>query len=206
MINIDGPTQNEVDFVDRHGNHSINCMFVCGANMLFYYVSANWPGSVHDARVLRNSTLAQRMENGWRPFPQAVILGDSAYPLQEWLIPPLHGNPQGQEQAEFNRRHRSTRRLIENALGILKEKFPCLKHLRLDPVFSANVVKCCATLCNISHSPEDVHHPLENEDAVEPEEVPVNAFDENEHLEGNMAHAHNRLQDLLNFFNRGRVQ
>ena len=81
LIKIDAPTQNELNYVDRHGNHSLNCMVVCGPDLSFYYVSARWPGSVND--VLRNSSLYRRMEEGWRPVPGAVILGDSIYPLNQ---------------------------------------------------------------------------------------------------------------------------
>ncbi|XP_050308057.1 putative nuclease HARBI1 [Anthonomus grandis grandis] len=116
---------------------------------------ANWPGSVHDARVLRNSNLFRRMENAWRPHPNLVILGDSAYPLKQWLIPPTSENPLNQAQQDFNRAHKRTRRVIENAFGILKEKFPCLNYLRVSPVFAANVFKYCATLCNISKGDGD---------------------------------------------------
>ncbi|KAJ8909428.1 hypothetical protein NQ315_016450 [Exocentrus adspersus] len=149
LIKIDAPSINEAAYVDRHGKHSINCMAVCGPDMKFYYVSANWPGSVHDARVLRNSSLCRRMENGWRPHPNAVILGDSAYPLKEWLIPPTYEDALNPAQTAFNRAHKRTRRIIENAFGILKEKFPCLNHLRVNPVFAGNIFKCCVTLCNI---------------------------------------------------------
>lgn len=62
LIPIQSPRFNESDFVDRHGNHSINTMVVCGPNNEFFYASARWPGSVHDNRVLRNSTLFQKWE------------------------------------------------------------------------------------------------------------------------------------------------
>lgn len=202
LICIDAPTENEADFVDRHGNHSINCLFVCGPDYTFYYVCANWPGSVHDARVLRNSTLATRMDNGWRPFPQAIILGDSAYPLKNWLIPPHRQNPVDEAHAEFNRRHKSTRRIIENALGILKEKFPCLNYLRLNPVFAANVVKCCATLCNISRNPDDLHHIVNDRE----EEDPESENEEVEDVENEVVNGQLRVQEIMNYFvqRRGR--
>lgn len=123
LINIDAPTANEPAFVDRHGKHSINCMAVCGPDMKFYYVSANWPGSVHDARVMRNSFLFRNFENGWRPYPNGVILGDSAYPLKQWLIPPTYEDVLNQAQNNFNRAHKQTRRIIENAFGILRKSF-----------------------------------------------------------------------------------
>lgn len=62
LIPIQSPRFNESDFVDRHGNHSINAMVVCGPYNEFFYASARWPGSVHDNRVLRNSTLYQKWE------------------------------------------------------------------------------------------------------------------------------------------------
>jgi hypothetical protein len=80
LLNLDAPHLHEKWFVDRHGDHSINCMVVCGPDLKFCYASANWPGSVHDARVLRRSSLYQRMEQGWQPFPQSVLLGRFCIP------------------------------------------------------------------------------------------------------------------------------
>lgn len=117
VINIDAPIENEVHFVNRHGRHSLNVMMVCGPNRRYYSVNANWPGSVHDARILRNSHLFADFENGFRPFPNAVILGDSAYPLKEWLIPPIRRNPNDIREVRFNRAHKSTRRIVENSFG-----------------------------------------------------------------------------------------
>jgi hypothetical protein len=80
-IKIDGPHIHEEAYVDRHSNHSMNLTSVCGRNMSFFWISIRWPGSVHDSRVLRNSSLWTVMENNTL-FPQdAIILGDSAYPL-----------------------------------------------------------------------------------------------------------------------------
>lgn len=62
LINIDAPSIDESAYVDRHGNHSLNAMVVSGPNEQFYYASAKWPGSVHDNRVMRNSTLYEKWE------------------------------------------------------------------------------------------------------------------------------------------------
>lgn len=128
LINIDAPSENEPANVDCHRNHLINCMVVCGPNMEFYYVSDNWPGSVHDTRVLRNSSLFQRMQGRWRPLPKAVILGGSGYLLQEWLMTPLQENNEDNASAVYNKANKKQEDLVENVLGILKEKFPCLNH------------------------------------------------------------------------------
>jgi nuclease HARBI1 len=173
LINIDAPHENEASFVDRHGNHSLNCMMVCGPDYAFYFVSARWPGSVHDARVLRNSSLATKFESGWRPFSDAVLLGnqlilhyliriiqflfhltqfagDSAYGLKDWLIPTLCRNPDDQVEQRFNVCHKSTRSFIERAYGILKERFPCLNCLRVQPKFAGEIVNACTALHNIA--------------------------------------------------------
>jgi len=70
------PSKNESAYVDRHGDHSINAMMACGPDMNFYSVCSRWPGSTHDSRVLRNSMLFAKFERGWRPFQNAVVLGN----------------------------------------------------------------------------------------------------------------------------------
>ncbi len=59
LIRILAPNEHEPQFVDRHGNHSINALMVAGPNLQFYYCCANWPGSVHDSRILRSCSLIQ---------------------------------------------------------------------------------------------------------------------------------------------------
>ncbi|KAG5869816.1 hypothetical protein JTB14_037551 [Gonioctena quinquepunctata] len=88
------------------------------------------------------------MENGWRPHANAVILGDSAYPLREWLIPPTYDDPMNPVRTAFNRAHKQTRRIIENAFGVLKETFLCLNYglIQSSQQTLLNVVQHCAIL------------------------------------------------------------
>ncbi|KAI5651712.1 DDE superfamily endonuclease domain-containing protein [Phthorimaea operculella] len=151
LIKIDAPHQNESAYVDRDGNHSINTMVVCGPNLDIFYASARWPGSVHDARVMRCSSLARVWESGWRPFPNAIILGDSGYGLKKWLLTPNIPIqiPRTVALERFLRAFKSTRRMVENSLGIIKEKFPCLNYLRVQPQIASNVILSCVLLHNI---------------------------------------------------------
>uniref|UniRef100_A0A914VDH0 DDE Tnp4 domain-containing protein n=1 Tax=Plectus sambesii TaxID=2011161 RepID=A0A914VDH0_9BILA len=57
LVEILAPTEYVDQYIDRHGTHSINAMFVCGPNLRFYAASVRWPGAVNDTRVLRNSVL-----------------------------------------------------------------------------------------------------------------------------------------------------
>ena len=53
---------------------------VCDDNMLFRDILVGWPGSVHDARVLRNSSL---FATAAAKFPgDTHLLGDGGYSLK----------------------------------------------------------------------------------------------------------------------------
>ena len=56
LINIDAPTVHKEAYMDRKGDHSLNVMMVAGPTYQFFYAKAKWPGSVHDARILCNSS------------------------------------------------------------------------------------------------------------------------------------------------------
>ena len=63
---------------------------ICASNMQFLHVLAGWPGSVNDSRILRNCDV-------WNIAPDWCgvdnhLVGDGAYPLQQWLLTPLRNN------------------------------------------------------------------------------------------------------------------
>ena len=162
LIPMDAPKSHEEAYVDRKGRHSLNVLAVCGPNQEFYFLSAKWPGSVHDARVLRNSKLQEKWIEGWRPFPNAVILGDSGFPLSDWLIPPLTSGPRSLSTDRFLRAHKSTRRIVENAFSVWKELFPCLNYLRMEPLHAAKVIMATAVLHNIQKKFTSTPHRTSN--------------------------------------------
>ncbi|XP_025095646.1 uncharacterized protein LOC112564788 [Pomacea canaliculata] len=84
-IPIRRPSENEQIFVNRKGQHTINVQLMCDADLIIRHCVVNWPGSVHDARILRESSLFKAMERNPRPL-SGIILGDSGYPLRDWLI------------------------------------------------------------------------------------------------------------------------
>ncbi|KAL1431609.1 hypothetical protein MTO96_002238 [Rhipicephalus appendiculatus] len=84
-IRISRPTESEESYYNRKKFHSIILQGICNADMAFIDVFVGFPGSVHDARVLRESFFfevgASKCEGGY-------LLGDAAYPLLQWLLPP----------------------------------------------------------------------------------------------------------------------
>ena len=114
--------------------------------------------------------------------------GDTGYGLREWLIPPIFDSPDEPAEIEFNRAHKSTRRLVECAYGILKERFPCLHYLRTNPEFAGLIIMACATLHNIANKEDFGYVPrTEEEDPIPHGELPTEAGKE-------------RLNELLMYF------
>ncbi|RXG60428.1 hypothetical protein Avbf_11387 [Armadillidium vulgare] len=81
------------------------------------------PGSYHDSRVWRRSSLGHRIlenENGLTPFH---LIGDKTFPLNKSLIVPFRDNGHLTEnQRIFNERHSTARMAIEHSFGLLKSR------------------------------------------------------------------------------------
>jgi len=122
-VKVIPPAKDQADYINRHHDFSINMLAVADPDLRFYYINTNYGGRCHDSHVLRQSSLWDKFENqGSRPFPGAVLLGDSAYPLTDWLLTPYSGDPQG-SKALYNRAHIVTRNIVERAFGVLKKRF-----------------------------------------------------------------------------------
>jgi hypothetical protein len=80
-IAILGPTQHQENYINRKGFHGIVAQVVCDHEMRFISVNAGWPGSVHDARVYRNSKIGKRIIDGTILPDEYHLVEDAAYPL-----------------------------------------------------------------------------------------------------------------------------
>ena len=59
-------------------------------------------------------------------------------------------NPQAGHQQRYNTAHCRTRVKIEQMFGMLKNRFPCLKGLRVKPERAIPIIGACVTLHNIA--------------------------------------------------------
>ena len=104
---------------------------IVDCSLKFLHVSVSYPGSIHDARVLRLSGLfdlvnnqqilesPSRVINGTEVPP--LIVGDSAYPLLKWLIKPYADRERlSPEERKFNIKLSAMRSVVERAFGMLK--------------------------------------------------------------------------------------
>lgn len=123
---------------------------ITNADLKFIEVSARWPGSVHDARVLRESANLEAFEGPARPV-RGYILGDSGYMLRSWLLTPVL-NPRTNQEQDYNDRHTSTRCTVERTIGIAKKRWHCLNKVRLAPAKACDVIIVCLMLHNRARS------------------------------------------------------
>ncbi|XP_064651986.1 putative nuclease HARBI1 [Lineus longissimus] len=125
-IKIKAPTKNPNSYVNRKKFHSVVLQGVCDDALAFTHVYTGWPGCTHDARVFNNSSVFQ--EAAAKFETDEFLLGDSAYPIQPWLMTPYkdYGNIT-RDQKRYNKRHNSARVVIERAFGQLKGRFRRLR-------------------------------------------------------------------------------
>ena len=72
-------------YINRKGWHSINVQLICTSDYKITNVVARWPGSLHDQRILKHSSIWDLYEQDQL---QGVLLGDSGYQPQTWLMAP----------------------------------------------------------------------------------------------------------------------
>ncbi|XP_062576040.1 putative nuclease HARBI1 [Saccostrea cucullata] len=95
------PTVNEEEFVNRKNFHSVNVQLVVDAHCHILDIVAKWPGSTHDARILRESGISQLFQTPGLIPVKCHLLGDSGYPCKNWILTPFL-NPATQQERRYN--------------------------------------------------------------------------------------------------------
>ncbi|KAJ8879484.1 hypothetical protein PR048_020092 [Dryococelus australis] len=128
---------------------------VCDDNARILIVNVRYPGRIHGAFIFANSSVREGLQAiSFRDNFQSVwLLADSEFPLQPWLMTPFEGDfPPDSPEDRYNRRHASTRNVIERCNGILKSRWRrLLKHrvLHYMPDKASEIIKSCCVHCNM---------------------------------------------------------
>ena len=64
---------------NRKNGLSINGLIVAGASYRIYAALTDKGGASHDMAILSTSELYRQLQNGWRPFHNAILLADKAF-------------------------------------------------------------------------------------------------------------------------------
>ena len=118
-------------YFSRYQQHDFIIQAVVDGRGKFIDAVCGFPGSVHDAGVLRNSELYYNAERGnilqapvvtiggrdIRPY----LVGDSAYPQAPWLIKPFPEGTRDPEEETFNKELSRARVTVERAFGMQME-------------------------------------------------------------------------------------
>lgn len=160
-IPIIAPEEYPRDYYNRKGWRSVVLQAVVDGRGLFWDVCVGFPGSVNSARVLKQSHLWEVLSDGEYLSQNKVtisgcdvghyLIGDPAYPMQNWLMKPFSDtgrlNP---EQHTYNYRLSSAQSVVEMAFGRLKGRWRCLlkrNDCKLD--LSKKMALTCCVLHNI---------------------------------------------------------
>ncbi|GBG72738.1 hypothetical protein CBR_g12305 [Chara braunii] len=122
------PSEN---YFDRKQQFSVVAQVVVDLDMRILYVFMGYPGSVHDQRVQRNSSLFRRAEAGelfvaepvllpGRVSTTGYLLGDNGYSPRTWMLVPYGGTDQPGDIGLFDTWQKTTRGVVERAFGRLK--------------------------------------------------------------------------------------
>lgn len=145
-VGIEKPGLHGDEYINRKGKSTLNVQATCDAKGMFTSVDVSWPGSVHDSRIWRNSSVRHAMSRK----ENTILLGDEGYGIEPWLMTPFH-NPNNDVQISYNNLLKRERVIIEQCFGQLKRRFPILKYVcrvKLDSV--PNIVIACFILHNIA--------------------------------------------------------
>lgn len=157
------PPRSGSDYYNYKGFFSIILFAMVDAEYKFLWADVEGIGSCSDAQIYNQSELRQGLEEdniaGWpRPDPlpgdtQDVpyfIVGDDAFSLRTYLMKPYSSKNLTHEERIFNYRLSRARRVVENAFGILANRFQVLlTTMQHHPDTVRLIVKACLLLHNL---------------------------------------------------------
>ncbi|KAK9882527.1 hypothetical protein WA026_021874 [Henosepilachna vigintioctopunctata] len=177
-ITFRAPISDGSFYYNYKGSNSIVLLALVNANYMFTYVNIGVNGRISDGGVFSRSNLCNGMKSNLLNFPETVelpgttekvpyvIVGDDAFPLLTNLMKPYPERDLTHDCRIFNYRLSRARRIVENAFGILANRFRVL----LNPInLNVEKVELITLTCIIIHNflatenvrYTDINEPLE---------------------------------------------
>ncbi|XP_024878540.1 protein ALP1-like [Temnothorax curvispinosus] len=102
-IEIPAPSEpNTQCYLTRKCRYAITLQAICNTDLSFTDCFAEYPGSVSDIRVFRNSDFWHNVHKNYRYFfpNEEFIIGDKAYPIRKWCLTAYRDNGHLTEKVE----------------------------------------------------------------------------------------------------------
>lgn len=160
-VNFRPPRKEGSKFRNYKGTDSIVLLGLADAEYKFLFVDVGRNGRMHDSAVFRTSLLGEKMYNNTLNLPSPrelprynyklpyVIVGDDAFSLKENLLKPYPDRDLTFEKRIFNYRLSRARRVVENAFGILANRWRVLlSTISLDVKTVEMITYACVLLHN----------------------------------------------------------
>ena len=191
------PPKSGSQYFNYKGFYSIVLMALVDADYKFIWADVGGTGSASDAQIYNNSELKECAEDGSLGFPDPdplpndnqdvpyFFIGDDAFALRPSMMKPYCLRGLTNEQRIFNYRLSRARRVVENAFGILANRFQILlSTMQHHPSTVKLIVKTCLILHNLMRT----RYPgLQNQQLDRPEgenrDFVPGAWREGRHLE-----------------------
>jgi hypothetical protein len=120
------------DYSGRKYGYSLTTMIICDHNKKIRYYLSGFPGSAHDNRVFKNTSLKKHPASHFDC--QQYIVGDSAFENDWFMVSSFKkvaNTMLAEDQELFNSKLSRLRIVSEHCIGILKGRFPWLRSIRL---------------------------------------------------------------------------
>ncbi|GMH10765.1 hypothetical protein Nepgr_012606 [Nepenthes gracilis] len=173
-------------------SYSITVQGVVNPRGIFTDVCIGWPGSLPDDQVLEKSALNQRANQGL--LKGAWVVGNSGYPLMDWVLVPYTQQNLTWTQHAFNEKIREIHQVARDAFARLKGRWSCLqKRTEVKLQDLPVVLGACCVLHNICEMRDEEIDPEHKFDLVDDEMIPEVPLRSASSMKAREAIAHNLL-------------
>ncbi|EOY17653.1 Uncharacterized protein TCM_042422 [Theobroma cacao] len=177
-------------------SYSITVQGVVDQKGIFTDVCIGWPGSMPDDKVLENSALYQRANKG--VLKDVWIVGNSGYPLMDWVLVPYTHQNLTWAQHGFNEKIGEIQKVAKQAFARLKGRWSCLqKRTEVKLQELPMVLGACCVLHNICQMSNEEMEPELQFELFDDEMIPENNLRSAKAVHARDQIAHNLLHHGL---------
>ncbi len=210
-VRIIKPKKSGTTYYNYKGYFSVVLMALVDADYKFIWTQIGNNGAASDPQIYNASNLAQSINDGTVNFPPSeplsgddtdmpyFIISDDAFALKKTMMKPFSKRYMDVSERVFNYRLSRARRVVENAFGILAQRFQCLLGMmRQKPNNVTTIVQSLVVLHNYLR----IRFPVLNPQQVDTEDhengviIPGEWRDEIGNWD-NINHVHNRRNPLV---------